>query len=133
MSKSRASNFYAKEKRSLRSLTELELFDIRPLYLTLSICFKGCKIKPCPDDQIYLNNTFIDCVPKSICKHVCLERDGITYYEGDLIDGDECSTCHCSRKLLFQFEMFPASHNFLSQAEKLFALDPHAKHRHTII
>lgn len=61
--------------------------------------FEGCKIKPCPEGQIYLNNTFIECVPKSICKHVCLERDGITYYEGDLMDGDDCSTCHCSRKL----------------------------------
>ncbi|KAG4071830.1 hypothetical protein HA402_005991 [Bradysia odoriphaga] len=60
-------------------------------------CVEGCKIKPCPDDQIYLNSTFTECVPKSICKHVCMERDGITYYEGDLMDGDACSTCRCSR------------------------------------
>lgn len=66
------------------------------------ISFVGCKIKPCPDDQIYLNSTFTECVPKSVCKHVCMVRDGVTYYEGDLVDGegDECSTCRCSRKLL---------------------------------
>lgn len=51
-----------------------------------------------------MNNTFIECVPKSVCKHVCLERDGITYYEGDSLDGDACSTCHCSRKLLIQLK-----------------------------
>lgn len=78
------------------------LFDNSLLFnsMFMYINFSGCKIKPCGEEEIYLNNTFTECVPKSVCKHVCLERDGITYYEGDLIDGDECSTCHCSRKLL---------------------------------
>lgn len=81
-------------------------------------CVEGCKIKPCPDDQIYLNSSFVECVPKSICKHVCLERDGITYFEGDMIDGDECSTCRCSRKLIFfpsklQFSNIKNFFNFL--------------------
>lgn len=60
-------------------------------------CVEGCQLKPCPPEQIYKNNTFSDCVPKSVCKHVCLVIDGITYYEGDIMESDNCKTCQCSR------------------------------------
>lgn len=64
-------------------------------------CVEGCQLKVCPDEQIYLNDTYVDCVPKATCKHVCLIENGITYMEGEIVNSDDCHTCRCNRgKLL---------------------------------
>lgn len=61
-------------------------------------CVEGCKLKPCDEGMIYLNDTYKECVPKSECKPVCLVIDGKTYYEGDITYTDACATCRCSKK-----------------------------------
>lgn len=60
-------------------------------------CVEGCQIKQCPPGQIYLNDSYTDCVPKSICKPICLRVNGVDYYEGDVTKSDHCQTCHCSK------------------------------------
>ncbi|XP_063975011.1 hemocytin [Diachasmimorpha longicaudata] len=60
-------------------------------------CIEGCLMKSCPEGQVWKNNSFHECVPRSVCKPVCLEKDGIVYYEGDTVSGDSCQTCFCSR------------------------------------
>ncbi|XP_059615285.1 hemocytin [Phlebotomus argentipes] len=60
-------------------------------------CVEGCKLKGCPAGHIYSNETFSDCVPKSICKPLCMEINGVSYYEGDILSSDLCQTCRCSR------------------------------------
>jgi len=60
-------------------------------------CVEGCLIKECPENTIYFNDTYSECTPKAVCKPVCLEMDGVIYYEGDKIPKDDCQTCHCSR------------------------------------
>lgn len=60
-------------------------------------CIEGCVPKPCAPGHIYLNSSFLECVPRNICRPACLEIDGVTYYEGDLVEGDECYSCYCSR------------------------------------
>ncbi|XP_017781781.1 PREDICTED: hemocytin [Nicrophorus vespilloides] len=60
-------------------------------------CVEGCEPKPCPAGFVYSNSSLNDCVPKSLCKPVCLEVDGIVYYEGDLMEEDACRSCYCSR------------------------------------
>lgn len=60
-------------------------------------CVEGCQIKPCLDGQIYLNDSFTECVPKSVCRPVCMSLGGVDYYEGDVIKSDDCQTCHCSK------------------------------------
>lgn len=61
-------------------------------------CFEGCQIKPCEEGYIYTNSSFSECVPKSKCKPICMEKDGEIFYEGDVIRADECQTCRCSKK-----------------------------------
>lgn len=60
-------------------------------------CVEGCKLKPCPEGEIYKNDSYIECVPKSVCKPICLQIDGKPYYEGDVTKSDNCQTCHCSK------------------------------------
>lgn len=60
-------------------------------------CVEGCKIKPCAENSIYLNDTYAECVPTSVCKPTCLEVNGVTYYEGDVMKSDNCQTCRCTR------------------------------------
>lgn len=60
-------------------------------------CVEGCKLRECPVGMVYQNDTYADCVPKSICKPVCLQENGITYYEGDVMTSDSCHTCKCTR------------------------------------
>ncbi|XP_037900754.1 hemocytin [Glossina fuscipes] len=61
-------------------------------------CVEGCLIKPCEEGLIYSNDTYKDCVPKSECKPVCMVKDEKTYYEGDILYQDACSTCRCSKR-----------------------------------
>lgn len=61
------------------------------------VCIEGCKLKPCPDNQIYNSTNDLTCVNKASCKHVCMKVDGKTYYEGDLMEEDDCHSCYCSR------------------------------------
>lgn len=63
-------------------------------------CIEGCNPKPCPSGSIYLNSTFLECVPRNVCKPICMEIEGKTYYEGDLIEEDDCHSCYCSRYIL---------------------------------
>lgn len=60
-------------------------------------CIEGCKLRECPTGTVYKNDSYTDCVPKSICKPVCMVVDGVTYYEDDVIKSDGCYTCKCSR------------------------------------
>lgn len=60
-------------------------------------CVEGCLPKPCPEGLVYRNTSYLECVPKATCKPLCMEIDGITYFEGDKVKGDDCQTCFCSR------------------------------------
>lgn len=60
-------------------------------------CVEGCQLKPCAAGEIYQSSTNITCVPKSLCRPVCIEIDGKKYFEGDLTKSDNCQTCHCSK------------------------------------
>ncbi|CAG9772868.1 unnamed protein product [Ceutorhynchus assimilis] len=62
-------------------------------------CVEGCNPKPCPPDHVYLNESYTDCVPRNICKPLCLVDDNTeaVYYEGDLMEEDDCHSCYCSR------------------------------------
>lgn len=60
-------------------------------------CVEGCRIKPCQDGYIYKNDSFTECVPESVCRPICLELNGVVYYEGDIMESDSCHTCRCSR------------------------------------
>lgn len=60
-------------------------------------CVEGCQLKPCPDGEIYQNNSYTTCVPKSLCRPVCIELNGKQYFEGDQMRSDNCQTCHCSK------------------------------------
>lgn len=61
------------------------------------MCVEGCKLKECPDGFVYQNDSYADCVPKATCKPICLQQNGITYYEGDIMSSDACHTCKCTR------------------------------------
>lgn len=64
---------------------------------TEDTCVEGCSFKPCPEGQVYLNASYIDCVPKSTCRiPFCAEINGVTVYEGDRVSGDDCQSCFCS-------------------------------------
>lgn len=60
-------------------------------------CVEGCQPKVCPEGQVYLNSSHSECVPRAECKPVCTIIDGVTFYEGDRVNGDECHSCFCSR------------------------------------
>lgn len=60
-------------------------------------CVEGCLIKPCPLGEIYTNDTYLECIPRAVCKPVCLHQNGVDYYEGDVLRSDKCQTCHCSK------------------------------------
>lgn len=60
-------------------------------------CVEGCLIKPCPVGDIYRNDSYTECVPKAVCRPICLQQNGVDYYEGDVIRSDKCHTCHCSK------------------------------------
>nr|CAH7739498.1 unnamed protein product [Callosobruchus chinensis] len=59
-------------------------------------CVEGCAPKPCPPEHIYTNSSLLECVPRNVCRPVCLEVDNTTYYEGDLMEEDDCHSCYCS-------------------------------------
>lgn len=61
------------------------------------VCIEGCQPKLCPHDHVFLNSSLSECVPRNVCKPVCLQIDDVTYFEGDLIEEDACHTCFCSR------------------------------------
>lgn len=61
-------------------------------------CVEGCEPKPCPPGFIYSNSSYLDCVPRNVCKPVCLEENEVVYYEGDLMEEDGCHSCYCSRE-----------------------------------
>lgn len=61
------------------------------------MCVEGCKLKECPNGLVYRNDSFLDCVPKATCKPICLQENGITYYEGDVMTSDSCHSCTCTR------------------------------------
>ncbi|XP_044006095.1 hemocytin [Aphidius gifuensis] len=63
---------------------------------TEDTCIEGCLPKECPNDEVYLNSTYQECVPRSTCKPICLEKEGVIYYEGDKVSSDLCQTCFCS-------------------------------------
>ncbi|XP_071561739.1 hemocytin [Temnothorax nylanderi] len=61
-------------------------------------CVEGCQFQPCPEGQVYRNSSYTECIPRSTCaKPFCTELNGVTYYEGDRISGDDCHSCFCSR------------------------------------
>ncbi|XP_066594945.1 hemocytin-like [Prorops nasuta] len=60
-------------------------------------CVEGCSYKPCPENHVFWNSSFVDCVPKSDCNPFCTEINGTSYYEGDQVSTDDCHTCFCTR------------------------------------
>lgn len=61
-------------------------------------CVEGCQFRSCPEGQVYQNANYTECIPRSTCaKPFCTELDGVTYYEGDRVSGDDCHSCFCSR------------------------------------
>ena len=42
--------------------------------------------------QVHRNATDPSCVAEVDCKRVCLEEDGHTYLEGDIVSQDDCHT-----------------------------------------
>ncbi|XP_012135564.1 hemolectin [Megachile rotundata] len=60
-------------------------------------CVEGCLTKSCPENQVFSNDSYTECVPKETCKSFCTEINGVTYYEGDNVKSDDCQTCFCSR------------------------------------
>ncbi|XP_059485087.1 hemocytin isoform X2 [Neocloeon triangulifer] len=60
-------------------------------------CIEGCQMDPCPDGQIYKSVSDLRCIAESSCKPICMIKDNVTYYEGDLVEQDDCHTCHCSK------------------------------------
>lgn len=60
-------------------------------------CVEGCQLKPCPAGHIYRNDSYTECVPRSVCQPICKIEAGITYYEGDILSSDACHTCRCNR------------------------------------
>ncbi|XP_076029577.1 hemocytin-like isoform X2 [Oratosquilla oratoria] len=60
-------------------------------------CVEGCKLEGCPEGKVYLSMEDKRCVPVKECKTPCLQKDGVLYYEGDLISSDACHSCYCSR------------------------------------
>lgn len=61
-------------------------------------CVEGCQFQPCPEGQVYRNASYTECIPRSTCaKPFCTELNGVTYYEGDRVSGDDCHSCFCSR------------------------------------
>lgn len=65
---------------------------------TEDTCVEGCQFQSCSEGQVYRNASYTECIPKSMCaKPSCIELDGVIYYEGDRISGDDCHSCFCSR------------------------------------
>lgn len=60
-------------------------------------CVEGCQLKKCAEGMVYFNETYSECVPKSVCKPVCKIIDGKSFYEGDITEKDACHTCRCTR------------------------------------
>lgn len=60
-------------------------------------CVEGCQLKKCPEGMVYSNDSYSDCVPRSVCRPVCKVVDGVTFYEGDVVKKDACHTCRCTR------------------------------------
>ncbi|BES96307.1 Hypothetical protein NTJ_09116 [Nesidiocoris tenuis] len=60
-------------------------------------CIEGCLYKKCPEGQVYRNSTNFECIPTADCKPVCISVNGTDYFEGDLIESDNCHRCYCSR------------------------------------
>ncbi|KAL1513261.1 hypothetical protein ABEB36_002690 [Hypothenemus hampei] len=60
-------------------------------------CIEGCAPKPCSSGYIYSNESYVDCIPKNSCKPICIGEEDTTYFEGDLMEEDECHSCFCSR------------------------------------
>lgn len=40
-------------------------------------CIEGCLFKACADDHVYKDTNYTECVPKSTCKPICLEINGV--------------------------------------------------------
>lgn len=60
-------------------------------------CIEGCEISKCQEGYVYSNNSYLECVPKSTCRPVCMMENDKTYFEGDIISSDKCHSCVCSR------------------------------------
>lgn len=64
---------------------------------TEDTCVEGCLFKSCSEGQVYWNASYTECTPKSSCKTpFCAEIDGVTFYEGARVSGDDCQNCFCS-------------------------------------
>lgn len=62
------------------------------------VCIEGCVPKPCPAGHVYRNSSHSKCVPVHECKPICMIVNNVTYYEGDLMEEDDCHSCYCSRE-----------------------------------
>jgi hypothetical protein len=61
-------------------------------------CVEGCEITPCPSGQVFSNLTSLECVPIAACKPFCLQIGDVIFYEGDVVEQDDCHKCTCSHQ-----------------------------------
>ncbi|KDR23192.1 Hemocytin, partial [Zootermopsis nevadensis] len=61
-------------------------------------CVEGCEVTPCPPGQVFNNLTSLECVPVATCKPFCMQIGDVIYYEGDIIQQDDCHKCTCSHQ-----------------------------------
>ncbi|PNF36643.1 hypothetical protein B7P43_G19101, partial [Cryptotermes secundus] len=61
-------------------------------------CVEGCEIKPCPPGQVFNNLTSLECVPVATCKPFCMQIGDVVFYEGDIVEQDDCHKCTCSHQ-----------------------------------
>ncbi|XP_026330001.1 hemocytin [Hyposmocoma kahamanoa] len=63
-------------------------------------CVEGCKPKvTCPEGFVYKDANFTDCVPRTTCRSICMTLpDGKEILEGEVVEEDDCHTCHCFKK-----------------------------------
>lgn len=67
-------------------------FQQGALYQTCSeeTCVEGCDKPHCPPGEVFVDSSSTKCIPMSSCKSACLTVNNVTYFEGDLMENDDC-------------------------------------------
>ena len=52
-------------------------------------CHEGCSPDPCPEGSVFESEESKICVRTIDCKVKCIKEDGVQYYEGDEMEGDD--------------------------------------------
>ncbi|XP_071749958.1 LOW QUALITY PROTEIN: hemocytin-like [Lepeophtheirus salmonis] len=62
-------------------------------------CVEGCRPDSCPKEHlVYLSDNDYTCIDPDQCeKPKCIVENNKLFYEGDVMESDECHNCTCSR------------------------------------